>query len=106
MFKRCLTAVLLLASITVLGATNTSNGDGSGIGGTGMKPGGGGIGGTGRSGSGGNMDDVLPERVEIPERIERPELEQIDKPDFEKPDLDGLSPEVDVEPPEAPSGQN
>ena len=103
MLKRFALVMMIAASANLFAANQNKGGDGSGIGGTGMKPGGG-IGGTGRSGS---MDEILPERVELPERIERPELEPIDKPDFERPELDGLSPAIDgTDLPDPPDTQN
>ena len=100
MRKHCLAIGLLMLCGSLYAATATKNGDGSGIGGTGAKPGGGGIGGTGRSG-----DEMLPERVELPERIERPELERIERPDFDRPSTDSLTPDVNVEVPEPPDTQ-
>jgi len=102
MRKHTLAICLLLLSAgffttTANAATTDKSGDGSGIGGTGAKPGGGGIGGTGRNG-----DEILPERVELPERIERPELERIERPDFDRPGTDSLTPDVIVEPPTPP----
>lgn len=100
MRKHCLAICLLLLFSSAFAASTNKSGDGSGIGGTGAKPSGGGIGGTGRHG-----DEILPERVELPERIERPELERIERPEFDRPSTDSLTPDVNVEVPEPPDTQ-
>lgn len=70
-----------------------NSGDGSGIGGTGVKSGDGGIGGTGIAEQA--NEEMLPERVEMPERIERPELD-FERPEFENPVMDSPTQGVEI----------
>ena len=83
--KTALFAALLFTLISAVTFGEQRQGDGSGIGGTGVKAGDGGIGGTGVIEQA--NEELLPERVEMPERIERPELE-LERPDFGAPELD------------------
>ncbi len=86
---------VLVFSLSLLGPVYSSlaeqrNGDGSGMGGTGAQGEDSGIGGTGIVNE--SKPELMPERTELPERIERPELEPIERPDLSSPadlDLDG-----------------
>ena len=78
-----LTLLLSLSASTAYPAQG--NGDGSGIGGTGVKSGDGGIGGTGVVEQA--QPEMLPERAELPERIERPEVERPGFEVLERPEI-------------------
>ena len=89
--KTALIAALSFALFSTAVYGETRQGDGSGIGGTGVKTGDGGIGGTGVVEQA--NEEMLPERVEMPERIERPELE-VERPEFNAPE--GLGATMDA----------
>jgi hypothetical protein len=67
--------------VSSMAATQKTNGDGSGIGGTGNSPSGGGIGGTGTREQ--NVPDTMPDLPERPESGETPSVEIPDPPSID-----------------------
>lgn len=80
----------LAGGIAIAAETRPVNGDGSGIGGTGNRPGGSGLGGTGTREQ--QLPDTMPELPETPDAAEVPDLHAPELPDGIDPNDMGIEP--------------
>jgi hypothetical protein len=92
-----LAATLVTTSLPASAASKNTNGDGSGIGGTGNSPSGGGIGGTGTREQ--NSPAAMPDVPDRPESVETPAIEPPDLPTVGNDGMNDVVAPPDITPP-------